>query len=106
MTQFDDGDMFEEGLAELVAVPVDVVDGQGIGDPAGQQGDGEIDAEEEGRDGGDDHMEGERRGKADKYAQAQAAADAAAVEIPQLVGNAMAAEQPDQQPTRAAMMAV
>jgi len=101
-----DGDIFEECVAELVAIPVDRADGDGVGNPAGQHGDGEIDAEEDGRDGGDDHVEGDGGGKADKHAEAQAAAEGALVEIPQLAGDAMLADQTAQQPMGAMLMVI
>ena len=101
-----DGDIFEEGVAELVAVPVDGADGDGVGDPAGQEGNGEVDPQEYGRDGDDDHVEGDRRGKADEHAETQAAAEGALVEIPKLMVDAMLTEQTAQQPMGAMLMAI
>ena len=100
------GNSLKNRVAEQVLIPVDVVEGQGIGDPAAQQSQREVDAKENGGDGGDDHVEGDGRGKADKDAEAQAAADTAAVEIPQFVGDAMTAEQPDQQAMRLPLMVI
>jgi hypothetical protein len=102
----DDGNSEQDRMAEFIAVPVDWHGGQGIGDPAGQEGDGEVDPQKYGRNGRDDHVEGDRRGKPDKNAQAQAATEGALVEIPKLARDAVGADQPAQHPMGAMLMVI